>query len=1149
MAKSIANGGATPLDDKKNLTPEQVREAYLLTDQTPDSQRNFLQEHGDHFSVLKKKKVSIEKLSDEKIKEMMDAIAVQIAREVELEEKCAAAVAELDYEHLDEVPRERLQAIVDQYVDVITRYDLEGHSLEELCEKLGILFNRTVQQREALREKLRKERIPPMKFQCLHEESFRTQFGFNQDVLPNAFIQNGVIYFNIDHPSFRDPVYGEMNMDRAVTHEVTHLVSKSKPERDKALFESAKNTLPWNELKAEVGQYLGRACTEQEAFDEALAIYCTQRYPSSVPQTEQEVNLALQTQEKIASIFDDVLQAMPPENKRMLEALQEDIKRNRTLVDFDKDGKPVDLLDRVRESVREGRELNRRNGLYYDETVKDVGEFKLNNAPEAEELDRQLSEQQKESARDGKSIDQTLEQLSKNRTTLFEVYAGMDTVKKYVEQSFSGQQKDTELAAVNDMMNQHSEFKASLTQMEGYLEHFKNWKNTTVAQKKEIFSEVPTELNPYAELTDDSSDAEKQEADRKAAPLCAKFIAVIKNTNNQIAEALKEQEALVKRAGEASEKIVNPTQSGPPTGPLQWLRSVFMPGANGTVMWVTPSNIMKTFAIWRDAIVENYNSNQSLKQYNLAKKFNILPHIDHTLKKQAKSANEKESSEFKEYIEREGFTFDELFGKGGKGEKDGLLYQNRHNFNRFKAVLLYAADRAWLYHLDRYNGKNVYGVDYEELEGKKSFDELIDQQEAGKKKEEERGIAKVDKVSDIVPMIRDMREELEKKNIFAVRGIMKRIQGKGKIGESNTWASVELAEAMRNSKEIQEIVDKGFLDNVGNIGIGESAWTMTLFKFSRHAFGKFKEGKGAIKSIDEGNLFFETITKIKNKLKEGGMKEVYDNNGFSTDDLNSGLNRAIGRVLAGQSVKVGGRVISIFQSDFDEYRKFWETTPTTTDPGKTDDDFFSPGNDGSDPILLPKSSIQKILLRTSTGLFQYESKAPTFMGMIFHRYDQLKQTDPVALRNFRTGMKRRLVSTMRAAVSHAGTNQQFAGDVTPDYPGELAYLSDNNILVGLWRRRLIEDNEFLSLALTLKRDNPDDPSIAPELRAVRKKHAELQKEKEKLKVALAKAESATGDGVQTARNDINQIKTNVKTLERQLQSVIYSFDDSDIGTN
>jgi predicted HNH restriction endonuclease len=100
-------------------------------------------------------------------------------------------------------------------------------------------------------------------------------------------------------------------------------------------------------------------------------------------------------------------------------------------------------------------------------------------------------------------------------------------------------------------------------------------------------------------------------------------------------------------------------------GVWQWMRKNIF-SSQGHVMWLTPLNIINIVKIYKDAIVQNYQSNQKVKENAFAKKINLYKPIDHTLKKLARSSNHTETSEFKEYIEREGYTFDDVFGPDGK---------------------------------------------------------------------------------------------------------------------------------------------------------------------------------------------------------------------------------------------------------------------------------------------------------------------------------------------------------------------------------------------------------------------------------------------------------------------------------------------------
>ncbi len=449
---------------------------------------------------------------------------------------------------------------------------------------------------------------------------------------------------------------------------------------------------------------------------------------------------------------------------------------------------------------------------------------------------------------------------------------------------------------------------------------------------------------------------------------------------------------------------------------MNWLRKNVW-GPDSGIVWITPLNIMNIIKIYKEAIQENYRSNQTVKENKFAKEMNFYKPIQHTLNKQARSSNEKETSEFLEYIEREGFTFNDVFGPDGKGLSTGLLAQNRHNFNRAKAVLLYAADHAWLYFMDRLHGNDVYGIDYETIEGHQSFEELVAKHEAGKSHQIDHGVERVNLDADVPPIMEAMVHELRLKNIFAVQGIMQRLQDKAKFSHSNTWMITTLLMLIRDECEgdptLKYCLDKGMIDNISNHTIVQSAWSITWLKMLRHDIDAWKQKPG--KEGFGNNVLTQTMEKIEKLL------ESYGANFPNTHDGKLAKYEAIGMVLAGKTFSADNdeviqrkllrfgkwdstKCISLFQDipEFNKYREKFSsyTSQSTCDPKKTDNDYFNAENDGSDVMLLNQTGYEKVLIKDSTGKWTNAEKAAGFLAQVVERYDDLQTHDRRALAQY-----------------------------------------------------------------------------------------------------------------------------------------------------
>ncbi len=1078
-----------PLSSTGNAAEaEMLLRNSLLAAETDDQRRLFLSEYHERFLEILKPESQIESMTADGIIDVMEGVRVLVVKEVAEEQRLALKIATNDPITLS---NNECEAIVKQYSAIIERYGIEAGTDREVCIKLQALFNETVNKANSDFERLNaKKRNKGPKWTFLPEKDFCDKYGDVTDRIPSSFVQNGTIYFNIDHPSFKEPTSRVATMERVVTHEVMHIAVSEKKEEMNSIAIALEKMPMWNQLKNAVVSLLGAdeikimssgGAENTLIVEEALAIYAGEQAVAKSPHVSSEEETQLhQYRRHITETLGTMLGSLPSNELRNtannLLYLANEYRLTRSWNAETKEFEHVELSNLLKSSVD--------TSVVQDKLVREMNDstasFRRNNGPEEAELKGRLSAEEEKMRKELETFESALKSIQECENGISELRSNDETMLQYIQTTFTdAKERAEQLGAFGSIQEELSGYNTDLRDMRRYTEALSQWSSLSVSEKKNVAEMFP--MNHYTELDNTSPEA----AIRAADDASKKYRKILMETIVSVLSNIKQR---VKLQQDIKEKIENHNKSNAKPENAQdslwgWFKkNVYYAGTSGAIMWVTPLNMMRIFTIFKEAISENYKSNQSLKEYNLAKKLNIYKPIEHTLKKQAKSANEKETGEFKEYIEREGYTFDEIFGDGGKGEVNGLLHENRHNFNRAKAVILYAADHAWLYHMDRFNGHDVYGIDYATMEGNKSFEELVGQYENGKEKEEKHGKEKVDKHPDISYIIKDMREELGKKNIFAVRGMLKRIQDKGKVGEGNAWAAAEIVRVMRNP-EIMAVMDKGFLDDVGNIGIGQSAWTLTLFKLMRHSFEDHRRGK--LKKLEDKNVFVTVVKKIQDMLEEAGLS-------IDNDDVDTGMDRMIGKVLAGQTVKLNGRTISIFQNinEFNEYRRYWATTPTSTEPGKTDDDYFSPGNLGSDLLMLPKTSIQAILVRTSQGQWTHGTRAPNYLAQVIFRDNDLGANDPAAQAIFRKEMQQRLSYFFGEASSHTATRENFADDTTPT-SGDQPEISDLNILMELWQRHLISEAHFLSLAMGLK----EDSSVPNGLKKLRKAKGVLDKAK------------------------------------------------------
>lgn len=526
----------------------------------------------------------------------------------------------------------------------------------------------------------------------------------------------------------------------------------------------------------------------------------------------------------------------------------------------------------------------------------------------------------------------------------------------------------------------------------------------------------------------------------------------------KLAETLEEAFEKKKRGAKAEE--------GKNTGIFARMNKIL--GKDAGIHWLSVFDMIKIYNIYKDAILERYQSKQKIRIYDAAKDWNFYSPLQPDLDKQAKSANDEETSKFKEYLVKDGFTYDQLFEPGG------VLDKNRNNINRAKAVIDYAADHAWLYLLNRDDGSNVYGIDYEGLWGKRTFEELVDTNSKAQDSEKSKGRSKVNNDPDIPLLVKEIKHELEKKNIWAVLGIVERLQEKAKFAESNTWALVAIIKTLQNDKDgtLRQVFaagGKGLMDAIGGIGIGQSAWSLTLFKAQRHALLEWiKEGctdeaakkvgaKWAKKGYVKDHSF---IPEVINHIEH----ELYKDPSNMDDVSENGVWRNVAKVLSTQVVESeDGKPVSIFGDDpvYAGYRDYWHANQTTTKAKDTDDDFFNPSNGGADILLLWGDGIGSILECTSLGQFTSEGKARGYLTQLIVLNDTLKEKDPKAYNNFLHETQEKLNVWLRKSANNANTRKTFGVYDTTTMSGSPKH-SEKNILTELWKRNMINEEMFLA---------------------------------------------------------------------------------------
>ncbi|HRH93597.1 MAG TPA: hypothetical protein PKV72_03640, partial [Candidatus Peribacteria bacterium] len=805
---------------------------------------------------------------------------------------------------------------------------------------------------------------------------------------PSAFQFRNTVYFNIDDEESANSVRGP----RSVAHELTHFAIRKERKDNSRYFEEVQAELEhagaWNEVRTLVQQVFGhRADTMKDAeiLEEALAIYMGGEKMPYARDGEGEHEAAhWRIHQLIASAG-----------------------LGATLAGL------TNEVDRHYDGVRERLETSTETTRYADQTQAEY---------EADSVRTNADDKAKVKKKIGDKVEDKEIEMQDTGTIKGKIREAQDACTSFEKGLPEIHAATKRLSAAQQRQD-----------------------NQDIARLQQFCSECRSDLAMAAEYTkalelwdvpekDGGLSAKDKEKYRKQWNLGPD-----EATNKQeMQKALSQYVAGVAVAIEEMNKFVNkerPAETvAPAKSPWSMLKESLFTSGKG-VEWVSFSDAVKIVGIFKEAILAKWEQGKERKAHriadNLAKGSWIAKPIEHTLRKQARAANEKQTSEFADFLKTAGLNYDRLMGKSNG------LYWKLGNINEKKAVLEYAAEKGWLYDLSPTFGNDVYGIDFINEFGPEAYADLVQHYEEGKKKEEKRGYAKVDKRPDIPPMIEDLKHELAERNLFAIKGIFQRIQEKAKYTYSHIWAMTTLINELRNDPQLLSILDKGLLDDLGNIGIGQSAWSLTMFKVLRGEMMSWKNGANW-----DNNILTKTIKKVEGRLAAlpGGMKN------YDTKE------EAVAFIMSGRTYKQGDEVISIFQGDFDDYRKWWNKyAQSSTSAAKTDDDFFNP--DGSDILLAGSRILEEIGTRDSTGRPTHQAKSANFFAMVIDRYDDLKKNDPVAKEKYRSEIQAKLANWFRTRIcSNAASTLQFP---------EEADIKNRNILEELLKRRILKFEDII----------------------------------------------------------------------------------------
>ncbi len=850
---------------------------------------------------------------------------------------------------------------------------------------------------EAEREKVLKDRefdvpgaqyLPQDEFRGKYLESLRADASRPDEVqdsmadnMPSAFQFKNVIYFNLDHPEAKDPVKGP----RSVIHELSHVAVRNETRKDKDFVAKAKADLvtagKWEELSELVRDAFGaRGSTmpDDEILDEAIAIYLGGEKHPYARESDDRTEVASWKIHQLLSGIRMPTDGTPSALAGTLGLLGAEVDRHAPAV-----------TERLR-GAAEDNEAGNKLAADYQETLR-------TNTGEQKEVKDKIGDTVAAEEEKTKSLSDIGASIRSSESTFKSFKENVPRLREAIGRMGSDRQR-AELQSLSAIEQFMGETAADLATARVYHDALDRW---DLDEKKGGLT-----AKEKADLMEKWNFGPDEKTNREQAQKAlSRFVSGIAVSVKQVEEFMRTDRP-------------DPPPAEDKSFWKMLRENVF--GNGKQVEWVSWSDLVKIVGVFKEAIVTRWSEGKDRKAHriadNLARGSFIAQPIEHTLKKQARAANEKQTHDFLEFLKTAGLNYDTLMAPGTG------LYWKLSNVNEKKAVLEFAAGKAWLFDLDKLNGSNVYGMDYNAEFGPEQFEELVQSHEGGKAKMVKEGIEKVDKEPDVPPIMNVLVHELRHKNIFVVQGIMQRLQDKAKYSHSHTWMLTTILMLIRDESKsdptLLKCLDKGMIDNISNHTIQQSAWTITWLKMKRNQIDDWKKGKAEFGN----NIVTKTMEDIETRLKQAGA-EFPD-----TPEGRLGKYEAIGMVLAGKTaseengefksrilMRFGkhwkkGTKISLFETAFTEYRKefFDATAQGTCSPAKTDNDYFNNENGGSDIMLLNPTHIKKILIKDSTGQWTTAEKAEGFFAQLFDRDDELAKLDPIALRNFKQEMSTKI---------------------------------------------------------------------------------------------------------------------------------------------
>jgi hypothetical protein len=415
------------------------------------------------------------------------------------------------------------------------------------------------------------------------------------------------------------------------------------------------------------------------------------------------------------------------------------------------------------------------------------------------------------------------------------------------------------------------------------------------------------------------------------------------------------------------------------------------------IMFVSPLECWEAFKKVKDAYKHAWHERFELKVNILADKVGkaipdnsyMAGSVKLNLEKGIDSANQKVTNEFKEFLEKGNFTFEQLFIEH---HGPAALHHNLAEPNNARAILEYAAGRGWLYDINDFDAEGArticgYSIDEalqdwgnDENKKKNYIIDLRGQNSKGRDKEISDGKSREYTTNAAPKFIKAINREMDAKNYWAAVGIAQRAIDRGLAGEISPWIATTVMRYLREDPVTRKFMNIDIIDEFGKICLGHSSRTLAYLKFDRHKLNAWKQKDEPLEKADSmmGNIQLRIEHEIKTKSGKN----------FETKEEKIELDHMVAQVLAAQIVLVKpGVYVNVFEPSLVSYVASISNQGNSSIKDE-DDDYF---RNVSDVILADPDVYKRILDVTGSGQFSNGDKATNFINTILELRDEMKK--------------------------------------------------------------------------------------------------------------------------------------------------------------